>query len=76
MPMKKRLAHLVVFLLLLGSIASYAYLNGARHQMLSSREVPAMDTEAFELEPRSFDLPEVHIIVKVIEAVRRTVQLQ
>ena len=76
MPMKKRLAHLIVFLLLLGSIASYAYLNVARHQVLSAREVPAIDAEAFELEPRDVDLPEVHLIAKVIEVVRRTLQLQ
>ncbi len=76
MPMKKRLAHLIVFLLLLGSIASYAYLNVARHQVLSAREVPAIDAEALELEPQGVDLPEVHLIAKVIELVRRTVQLQ
>lgn len=76
MPMKKRLAHLTVFLLLLGSLVSYAYLNVARHQVLSDMEVPAIEAESFELEPQGFNVPEVHIIAKVIEVVRRTVQLQ
>ncbi len=76
MPMKKRLAHLIVFLLLVGSLASYAYLNVARHHILSATDASALEAETFELEPQSFNLPEVHILAKVVELVQRTVQLQ
>ncbi len=74
--MKKRLAHLIVSVLLLGSIASYAYLHVVRHHMLAGAEAPRLEAEDLSLEEERIQLPEVHILIQLVEAVRRTMQLQ
>lgn len=74
--MKKRLVHLIVGVLLLGSVASYVYLNVARHHMLSDSQGLRLETEDLALEDERIQLPEVHILLQLIEVVRRTMQLQ
>ncbi|GEM_PF-5941462 len=74
--MKKRLPIYLFAFMLLTSTASYGYLNTLRSCTISQSDVQEEIVEGPNTREDKLSMPDLIVLIKIVDAIRRTIQLQ